>query len=170
MSDATTIIRQANEGEALWFAGGGTWAIKATGQETGGAFFLAEDRVVRGKTTPMHLHANEDESIYVLEGEIVVHVDGEEHTVRERGFVFFPRGVAHAFLVTSETAHLLVWQTPATGESFYREVTEPARSAKDSSRPPDFARLREAAERSPSIDIIGPPPFAVARDTAAAQS
>jgi mannose-6-phosphate isomerase-like protein (cupin superfamily) len=32
--------------------------------------------VVRGKTTPLHIHENEDETLYVLEGEILVHIDG----------------------------------------------------------------------------------------------
>ena len=44
------------------------FTFKASAEETNGAFTLIEDRVVRGKTTPMHLHPNLDETIYVLEG------------------------------------------------------------------------------------------------------
>jgi quercetin dioxygenase-like cupin family protein len=159
MSSAVPIIRQADEGEQWWFAGGGVFTWKATAAETGGAFIMFEDRIIRGKATPLHLHPNEDETIYMLEGEILVHVDGDEHRVGERGLFFAPRGVPHAFMVTSETAHILALQTPATGEPFYREAGEPSRSAADASRY-DWARLHEVAERSHSIEILGPPPFA----------
>jgi quercetin dioxygenase-like cupin family protein len=167
MSTAVPIIRQAEEGERWWFAGGGVFTWKATAAETGGALIMFEDRLVRGKTTPLHLHPNEDELIYVLEGEILVHVQGEEHRVGERGLAFAPRGLAHAFMVTSEVAHILALQTPGTSERFYREAGEPARSAADASRY-DWARLREVATRSASIEILGPPPFADAPLEAAA--
>jgi quercetin dioxygenase-like cupin family protein len=159
MSNAIPIIRADGEGERLWFAGGGVFTMKATSAETGGSFAMFEDHVVRGKTTPLHMHPNLDEAIYLLEGEILVHVDGEEHRVGEHGLFVAPRGVPHAFLVTSETAHLLVLITPGTGEAFYRSVSEPATSQADASRPPDFARLRDAAEHSEHIELLGPPPF-----------
>jgi mannose-6-phosphate isomerase-like protein (cupin superfamily) len=133
--------------------------MKATTGETGGAFMLFEDRVVRGKCTPMHLHPTEDELVYVLDGEIVVHVDGVDHRVGQGGLFFAPRGTAHAFLVTSETAHLLCLQTPGDGEAFYRSVSDPSTAAADAKRPPDLARLREGAQNSPNIQLLGPPPF-----------
>jgi quercetin dioxygenase-like cupin family protein len=165
MSSAVPIIRQAGEGEQMWFAGGGVFTWKATAAETGGAFLLLEDRIARGKTTPLHLHPNEDEAIYVIEGEMLVHVEGEEHRVGPGGLFVAPRGVPHAFMVTSETAHVLALQTPGTGEAFYRDAGEPAGEETDASRA-DFARLREVAERSESIQLLGPPPFAAARDGA----
>lgn len=167
MSTAVPIIRQAEEGEQWWFAGGGVFTWKATAAETDGAFIMLEDRIVRGKTTPLHLHPNEDETIYVLEGELLVHVEGEEHRIGRGGLFVAPRGVPHAFMVTSETAHILGLQTPGTGERFYREAGEPARSAADASRY-DWARLREVADRSDSIEILGPSPFADAPQEAAA--
>ena len=168
MSNAIPVIRQADEGERFWFAGGGVFTMKATSAETGGSFAMWEDHVVRGKTTPLHVHPELDEAIYIVEGETLVHVDGEEHRVGERGLFVAPRGVPHAFLVTSETARLLTVMTPGAGESFYRSVSEPASSGADASRPPDFARLREAADRSEHIDLLGPPPFDTDRQDAPA--
>ena len=160
MSTAVPIIRQDGEGEQMWFAGGGVFTWKATGEETGGAFLLFDDRMERGKVTPLHLHPGQDEAIYVLEGELLVHGDGEEHRVGTGGFFFAPRGYPHAFMVTSESARVLALQTPGTGEGFYRDAGDVVTSAQDAARPADFARLRQAAERSPSIEILGPPPFA----------
>ncbi len=169
MSTAVPIIRQEGEGEQMWFAGGGVFTWKATAAETGGAFIMLDDVMVRGKTTPLHLHPNEDEAIYVLEGELLVHIDGEEHRVGQGGLFVAPRGVPHAMMVTSETAHVLALQTPGTGEAFYRAAGEPARSAADAARY-DWARLREVAERSESIELLGPPPFALEQEAAAASS
>jgi quercetin dioxygenase-like cupin family protein len=166
MANAVPIIRQKDEGEQLWFAGGGVWTLKASAAETAEAFMLLEFRAERGKVTPLHLHPDEDEGFYVLEGEVLVHVEGEEHRVGEGGVFIAPRGTPHALMVTSETVRFLSWQTPGTGEAFYREVTEPIRSPEDISRPPDWDRLREAAERSPTIELLGPPPFAAARQQA----
>jgi quercetin dioxygenase-like cupin family protein len=170
MSTAVPIIRQQGEGERMSFAGGGVFTWKATAAETSGAFLAFEDHMARGKTTPLHLHPNEDEAIYVLDGELLVHIEGEEHTVRRGGLFVAPRGVPHAFMVTSETARVFSFQTPGTGERFYRDAGEPASSEADSLRPADFARLREVADRSPSIELLGPPPFAAAGQGAAAVS
>lgn len=159
MTTAVPVIRQTEEGERWWFAGGGVLTWKATAAETGGAFILFEDELHQGKTTPLHVHPNEDETIYVLAGELLVHIEGEDHRIGEGGLALAPRGVPHAFMVISETARVLALQTPGTGERFYREAGEPARSASDAARY-DWARLREVAERSESIEILGPAPFA----------
>ncbi|MBA3615782.1 MAG: cupin domain-containing protein [Rubrobacteraceae bacterium] len=171
MSKAVPIIRGDGEGERLWFAGGGMWTMKATAEETEGAFTLLEDRMVQGKTTPLHTHPNLDETLIVLEGEILVHAEGTEHRLGPRGVAVAPRGFPHAFMVTSETARILTLQTPGSGEAFYRDATEPASAETDPGRPPDWERLRAAAERHPDlIEILGPPPFEAAKEGAAARA
>jgi quercetin dioxygenase-like cupin family protein len=170
MTPAHPIIRAGDEGERLRFFGGGVITMKATGAETGGAFLLFEDVMAKGKTTPLHVHDDEDEALYVLEGEILVQIDGEDHAVGPRGLAVAPRGVPHAFLVTSESARLLTWQTPATAEPFYRAASEPAGPGIDETAPPDFARVMEAAERCGGMRVVGPSPFAPAHQDASAGS
>lgn len=159
MPAATAVIAQQGEGERMWFAGGGVFTFKVTSSQSGGSLLLVEDVMCRGKTTPLHLHPQEEETLYVLEGEVLLHLDGEEHRIGTGGCFMAPRGVPHAFLVTSETARILAILTPGAAESFYRDAGEPSASDDDAVRPPDFERLRAAAERSPSIEILGPPPF-----------
>src|ERR687883_146092 len=170
MGTAAPIIRGDGEGERRWFAGGGLWTIKAAAEETDGAFTLIEDRMTRGKTTPLHTHPHEDETFIVLEGEILVHVEGTEHSVGPGGVAVVPRGTRHAFLVTSEMARILVLHTPGTGEAFYRDASEPSTDETDAERPPDLDRLRASAQRNPAcIEILGPPPLeSVAKVTAKA--
>src|ERR1700680_3633807 len=81
MSTLTTpqpIIRAHDDGARRWFYGGGVHTWKATAEETGGAFLIFEDRMEQGKMTPLHLHPA-DETMYVLEGEILFHLDGVGH-------------------------------------------------------------------------------------------
>lgn len=169
MATTTTVIRQDGEGEQLWFAGGGLFTMKATSAETGGAFVLFEDREVHGKTTPLHIHPTDDEVLYVLEGEILGYADGEEHRVGEGGVFVAPRGVPHSFLVTSKAARLLCLTVPGTGwaEVVYRELCEPAGSdAVPGSLPADMAKLRAVAERTDTIEIVGPSPFVAFQEKA----
>jgi quercetin dioxygenase-like cupin family protein len=160
--NAVSIVRAAGEGEKLWFYGGGLHIWKATAAETGGAFLLFEDVMSRGKTTPLHTHPQADESLYVLDGEILVHIDGDEQRLGSGGVAVAPRGVPHAFLVTSETARILCLETPGSSEAFYRGASEPATADLEISAPVDFARVRASAERNGGIEILGPPPFKIA--------
>ena len=160
MTAAVPIVRADGEGERRRFWGGGILTMKATADETGGAFLLFDDSMTQGKTTPLHIHADEDEGLYVLEGELVVHIDGTDHRVGAQGFAMAPRGVPHAFLVTSPTARVLTLQTPGSAEAFYRGASEPADADSDPAGPVDFNRVQSGGRAGRRDDGLGPPPFA----------
>jgi len=162
MGAGVPIIRAAGEGDRQAFLGGGLHTWKLLAEETDGVFFLFEDAMGQGKTTPLHRHPEADEMTYVLEGEIVVNVDGIETRVGTGGMSFVPRGVPHAFLVVSDTARLLTMQTPGIGQAFYRGASEP--TTEDTSDTVDIARLHASAKDNPrGIDLLGPPPFEPAK-------
>src|SRR6266705_1293107 len=102
-----SIVRAARDGERRWFFGGGLHIWKAAADDTDGAFLLFEDRVGHGKVTPLHLHPDSDETMIVLEGEILMHLDGEQHAVGAGG------------------ARLLCLHTPGCCQAFYRDASEP---------------------------------------------
>lgn len=157
---AEAIVRNKDAGERMWFLGGGLHIWKALSEETDDSMLVFEDHLERGKVTPMHLHADVDEALYIIEGEILLNVEGTEHVVGAGGFTFAPRGCAHAFVVTSERARLLCIQTPGSGQAFYRNASEPVTA--DASGPVDFDRLREVAIATGATTIVGLPPFAAA--------
>jgi quercetin dioxygenase-like cupin family protein len=159
MSKLVPVVRSEGEGEKLWFYGGGVHTWLATGKETGGVFLLIDDIMTRGKTTPLHSHPEVDETLYVLDGEILVHIDGGEQTLRSGGVAMVPRGVPHAFLITSERARILFLETPGSSEAFYRGASETLTPALEASAPVDFDRVRASAARNGGIEILGPPPF-----------
>ena len=158
MSTSHPIIRSHDEGEERWFFGGGIHRWKANSAETDGAFILFEDQVEGGKTTPLHRHPEADETLYVLAGEIVVSIDGSEHTVTEGGLAFAPRGAPHAFLVTSPEARVLTLQTPGCAEAFFVDASTPMTDHRPGTV--DIARVQASAARNGGTDLLGPPPFA----------
>ena len=160
VSTPVPIIRAAGDGERRWFYGGGVHTWKATAEETGGAFLLFEDQMERGKTTPLHLHREADEMMYVLDGEILMHIDGKEHRVGAGGLAVAPRGVPHAFLVLTEAARLLCLHTPGCYQAFYMDASEPISAEGPASGPVDFDRIRASGGHNGGIEILGPPPFA----------
>jgi uncharacterized cupin superfamily protein len=64
------------EGQALWFLGT-LGIVKAAGEHTGGAFGLIDNVLPAGFAGPYHVHRNEDESFYVVEGEMTFYVGDE---------------------------------------------------------------------------------------------
>ena len=84
MSTRSAIIRADDEGEAVWF-NSDLFVFKATAEETGGAFTLFEESSQRGKRTPLHLHPAVDETFCVIEGEILLHVEGVDTLVGQGG-------------------------------------------------------------------------------------
>jgi quercetin dioxygenase-like cupin family protein len=159
MGTPVPIVRAAGEGDKQSFFGGGLHTWKLMAEDTGGALFLFEDVMTEGKTTPLHRHPEADEIVYVLEGEILIHVDGEESRVGAGGMSFTPRGVPHAFVVVSEGARMLSLQTPGIGQGFYRGASEPTSGA-TSAETVDIGRLQASAKANPrGVELLGPPPF-----------
>ena len=158
MTVAAPFVRNREDAEHRWFHGGGlhTWLVRE--DEAGGEFLLFEDTVEGGKRTPLHTHPAATETFYLLEGELLLHIDGAEHELRTGGTAVIQRGVPHAFMVRSASARMLCLHTPGGGESFYRTASEPAIGG-ESAPPVDFERIREAALATGSMRIVGPPPF-----------
>ena len=158
------VVRNGDEGERRWFAGGGLHVWLARSEETNHAFCAFVDHLTRGKMTPLHMHPDADDSMYVIEGEILYHANGEQRVVGAGGFVTALRGTPHAFMVTSETAKVFAFQTPGDGQAFYLDASDGL--ADGESRDPgelDLARLQETAARNAAaVQFLGPPPFSAA--------
>ena len=158
MKTLAATVRENGAGEQRWFCGGGRITWKVTAAETGGVFLMFEDEMEAGKVTPLHLHPATDETFCLLEGEILLDLDGERRELGAGGVAVMPRGVPHAFKVISPTARMLCLLTPGNAEDFFRIASEPV-VAGGPPAPVDFDRIREAARQTGAIEILGPPPF-----------
>src|SRR5262249_37343377 len=94
-----------------------------TGDQTGGAFFMAEVLVPPGGGTHPHIHHREDETFYVQQETLTIHVGGKTLNASPGDFVYLPRGIVHCFQNTGngEVKFLMV-VTPAGLEKFFEEV------------------------------------------------
>jgi quercetin dioxygenase-like cupin family protein len=158
-----TLIRNADDAERRWFAGGGlhTWLVRE--HEVDGEFLLFEDEVEPGKPTPLHTHPEADETFYLLAGSILLHVDGVETELRVGGIAVVPRNLPHAFLAGPSGARMLCLHTPGGGEGFYRVASEPYKDGEPHA-PVDFDRIKQSAIATGTMRLIGPPPFAQGSD------
>ena len=123
---AQPFVVDPGEGEATWFLGT-LMTVKATVEQTRGAFGLIEQVLPPGFAPPAHTHRAEDEAFYVLEGEFVFTCDGRSFPAPVGSFVYFPRDLPHTFRVTGEgQARLLQFTFPGGLEHFFVEAGEPA--------------------------------------------
>jgi quercetin dioxygenase-like cupin family protein len=161
----------AADRQPLWFLGT-LVRPKLDGAHTGGRFGLWEGVLPRGAAPPLHSHP-QDETFYVLEGDVTVWVvepelaEGREW-VETRGrrcgagaAVFAPAGTPHSFRVESDTARMLFLSTPAGIEDYVAALAEPARWPW-LQPPPEGPRVSAerlaAVEREQGIVRHSPPP------------
>jgi len=110
---------------SVWYSGA-LLTFLATGEETHGQFALCELVGRKGNVPPPHIHHQEDEIYYILEGEIVFSVG--EHTIKGTPgtMVFLPRDVPHSWTTESEQIRFLFLLTPTGGEGWFKEFSVPA--------------------------------------------
>ncbi len=150
-------VRADGEGEALWFAGA-LMVVKAAREDTGGRFALLDQRVPAGYAAPLHVHHDEDEGWYVLEGAARFTCGERTFTASAGAWVFLPKGVPHTFSVDGAPARFLTLTAPAEFGEFVRAAGEPARALTvPPPGPADVARLAAIAAEH-GIEIVGPPP------------
>src|SRR5919108_3167638 len=107
---ATAYELEAEGGERLRF-GEVEVVVKASADTTGGAFTIFEEN--EPVDTALHVHDNEDELFYVLEGEHVFQVGEHEFQAGAGDLVFAPRGVPHAQRrVVPRTGRILALTSP----------------------------------------------------------
>ena len=118
--------RQSLE-RSVWYTGWLTTFL-ATGKETRGQIALLEQVTRKGNVPPPHIHHKEDETFYVLEGEMTFSVGDQTIRATPGTMVFLPRDVVHSFTIDSEEVRLLVLLAPAGLEDFFKELSVPAPS------------------------------------------
>jgi quercetin dioxygenase-like cupin family protein len=152
-----TAVSTLPAAEPLWFVDSLAY-VHADGDETAGAYGLVEITGRRGDMPPLHVHHRDDETFYVLEGELTLFAGDRAITVAAGRAALAPRGVPHAYRVESDSARYLVIASPAGFEQFVRAAGEPAPAAElpPAGRPLDPAALARIAVEH-GIEILGPP-------------
>jgi quercetin dioxygenase-like cupin family protein len=132
---------------------GGPLTFKVRAGQTNGALAVLESTAPPGEGPPLHLHANEDEALYTLDGTLRFRLGDEVQTAPAGAFAFIPRGTPHTWQNVGEApARFLVIFTPAAAgvERFFERFAE---LTEDEAGLEAFRRLAREAD----TDVVGPP-------------
>jgi len=114
-----------------------------------GSLFIIENTFHTKGGPARHLHLDQDEWFYAVEGVFIVEVGEALYTLQPGDSVLAPRGVPHVWAFVGEgQGRMLIAFTPAGQmEAFFREVT------KANAMPPQNPALWHAH----GMELVGPP-------------
>jgi quercetin dioxygenase-like cupin family protein len=96
--------------------------VKATSEQSAGAFNVFVVSCLPGYATALHIHYAEDVAIFVLEGTLTIFWGDEQRTAVAGSYFFQPRGIPHGFRVEGATPAQLLYMTfPAGLDRFVTE-------------------------------------------------
>jgi quercetin dioxygenase-like cupin family protein len=158
LANQTAYFFDKEGGPAIWTMGF-LARLKATGEQTGGAFSLVDELCPPGYATPFHIHHAEDETFYILEGTVTIFCGDQKIKAEPGAYVYAPRDIPHGFRIEGDTpARLLILATPAGFDQFIAESGEPARALTlPPAGPVDVAKMNAVAAKY-RIELLGPLP------------
>ena len=148
------------EGAPVLAAAGDTYRMLVDGRHTGGQFTMIEIRVLPGGGPPPHIHRREDETFYVIEGDLQLWVDGKTIDAPAGTCVFAPRGIPHRFTNASgKPTRFLVIASPSGFEDFLQSFATPIASMESTPPPvtPELIQTLLAVAPKYGIEILPPP-------------
>jgi uncharacterized RmlC-like cupin family protein len=137
-----------NDSEPRFKSLGALVSIRASAEQTGGAFNLFDVLLPNGYETPLHIHYAEDVAIHVLAGSLDLFWGEERKQAQAGSFFYQPRGVPHGFRVMRTLPARISYMTIPAG--FDRFVIERSKPMTDSE-----ALILEAHYK---LEVLGPLP------------
>jgi mannose-6-phosphate isomerase-like protein (cupin superfamily) len=150
-SDLRAFIFRPGEGRTIDL-GNFQMTVKANADQTDGAFTLLAAEEPPGFGPPMHIHRDAAEAFYVLAGEYIIFLAGEELQCPAGSFIFIPAGVPHGFRVGATPSRKLNLYTPAAMIGYFDELGAALAAG---NADPDY--LTDMADRY-GMEVIGPVP------------
>jgi quercetin dioxygenase-like cupin family protein len=146
---AEPVFQRPGEGGTVDNPLGADVVFKARGEQTDGTLTAFETLVGPGDGPPLHTHANEGESVYVLDGEMRFKLRDEIQAAPAGSFVFIPRGAPHTWQnVGDGPARILIHFTPSGMERFFDGF-----AALEAPGPAAF----ETVGAEVGVGVVGPP-------------
>ena len=140
---------------------GDTYTFLATTADTEGAYFVLEGSVPPGAGPPPHIHHDQVETFYIVEGQLEIMMGDEVREAKAGDFLHVSKGTPHSFINRSQTpAKFIATFVPAMKvEQFFREAFE--ETTDRHATPPSLddamiQRLMTAAERN-GVEMLPPP-------------
>ncbi|GAA0926902.1 cupin domain-containing protein [Pseudonocardia zijingensis] len=149
------VTRAGTEKQIEWI-GGGVQRIALDANATGGRLAVIRQTMRGAAASPVHVHANEDETILLLSGSGTFWAGDQRWDLKSGDTAFLPRGLPHAYVLTSDEAELLTICNPAGFEEFIRAAGWDLADPKPEGWAVDMSRLAEAAAATGQT-LLGPP-------------
>ncbi|MFO0856221.1 MAG: cupin domain-containing protein [Phycisphaerales bacterium] len=134
--------------------------LKLVSPQTNALLSLTEYHAPPAGGPPLHMHTLEDETFYILEGEVTFYVGGNIIKATPGTTVFAPRHTPHTFknCITQWAKFIMVVTPPDNFERFYARIS--AKHANGSDPTPDevIARIGQFAPEH-GLQIMGPNPL-----------
>jgi mannose-6-phosphate isomerase-like protein (cupin superfamily) len=148
----SSVAGREHRDPAFWVLGD-HYQFKITGEQSGGSLCVVEHTAFPHHGPPPHIHHREDESFYILEGELSILLGDQMLTAGAGSFVHVPKGMLHTYQNTgARPAKTLVILTPAGFEKFWQDLGEPATSA-ESPPPLDPAAFAKVLALAPKYHL-----------------
>lgn len=149
----SAIVRKPAEGTAVAVVGD-VYRFLATGEETNGKYATFEAIVGPGGGPPPHIHSREEESFYVLDGEITFHIEDRKVVASAGMFASVPVGTLHSFKNESASpARMLISVAPAGLDRMFLEVGVPVASGTTEAPPPTREDIEKLLKTAPQYGI-----------------
>lgn len=128
--------------------------VLARGDEPGGDFDLLDFTIPPGPGGPQHIHHDNDETFYLLEGELVLRIGDDQQKLTPGSYAFGPRGVPHGYRNPGDRpARMLVMFTPGNFVAMSEELDELGFLAPEDES--DMERMAPIFEKY-SLEMVGP--------------
>ncbi|RVU02977.1 cupin domain-containing protein [Mucilaginibacter limnophilus] len=104
---------------------GGYYKTLISPAQTNGALAMMEMVLPQGAEPPMHMHAHEDETFYLIEGEMEFIIGGQTLAARPGEAIFAARGIPHLFKLLSPQVRFITLLTPGKLWEYFQEFSTP---------------------------------------------
>ncbi len=124
--------------------------LKVSSKDTNGMLAIFEYVGKEKIGPPLHVHSQQDEIFYILEGEYLFQVGEDKMMVRAGDTVFGPRNVPHTWIQHSDKGKMVYFVQPAgTMEEFFAELGQ-------LKGPPTETQVQKI-HQAHGMTVLGPP-------------
>jgi mannose-6-phosphate isomerase-like protein (cupin superfamily) len=146
--NSSAIVVPAGSGTE-WNVLGTRMKCKISSEDTGGAYSIVESVIPPLMGPPPHIHRNEDEIFYIVDGKFEILCGDESFTATTGDLAVLPRNLPHSFRNIGKTeGRVLTTISPGGLESFFAEVSQEIKTL-----PPDIQKL-ERIGRKYDVELL----------------
>ena len=150
---AMPTVKKPGEGRTVAVVGD-VYRFLAMGEDTNGKYAMWEALVPPGGGPPPHVHSREEESFFILDGEITFTIDGKPLVATAGMFANMPVGVPHSFKNESgKPAKMLISVAPAGLEKMFFEVGVPLAEGATTALPPSKEEIEKLLKLAPNYGV-----------------